>query len=87
MKRGFAANVAANVATIGAMLGAALLLAACGEKSQVLDTASRKPDAAPWAATTASSPFNAAGWNGGDKTAWEAQIRTRNQGQNDYAAR
>ena len=37
-----------------------------------------------WAAS-ASSPFYAADWKGGDKAAWEAQIRTRNQGQNDYA--
>ena len=70
-----------------AIVVAALLLAACGEKAQTLDTSSKKPDAAPWAAASASSPFNAAGWSGGDKAAWEAQIRTRNQGQNDYAAR
>lgn len=70
-----------------ALLGSTLLLAGCGEKPQTLDTSSRKPDAAPWANVAASSPFNAAGWTGGDKAAWEAQIRARNQGQNDYAPR
>ena len=59
-------------------------LAGCGEKPQVLDAKAKGPDAAPWSAS-ASSPFYAADWKGGDKAAWEAQIRTRNQGQNDYA--
>ncbi len=67
-----------------AVLMGAVLLAGCGEKAQTLDTKSKGPDAAPWAAS-ASSPFYAADWKGGDKAAWEAQIRTRNQGQNDYA--
>jgi hypothetical protein len=60
------------------------LLAGCGEKPQILDAKVKGPDAAPWSAS-ASSPFYAADWKGGDKAAWEAQIRTRNQGQNDYA--
>jgi hypothetical protein len=64
-------------------MGAALL-AGCGEKPQTLDAKAKGPDAAPWSAS-ASSPFYAADWKGGDKAAWEAQIRTRNQGQNDYA--
>jgi hypothetical protein len=63
---------------------AAALLAGCGEKPQTLDAKAKGPDAAPWSAS-ASSPFYAADWKGGDKAAWEAQIRTRNQGQNDYA--
>ncbi len=68
---------------MAALMGAAML-AGCGEKPQTLDAKSSKgPDAAPWSAA-ASSPFYAADWKGGDKAAWEAQIRTRNQGQNDY---
>jgi len=68
------------------VLAAACMLAACGEKAQTLAASSKKPDAAPWVPDlSASSPFNAADWKGGDKAAWEAQIRTRNQGQNDYA--
>jgi hypothetical protein len=68
---------------IAALMGAAVLVG-CGEKPQTLDAKAKGPDAAPWAAS-ASSPFYAADWKGGDKAAWEAQIRTRNQGQNDYA--
>ena len=67
-----------------AVLMGAVVLAGCGEKPQTLDAKSKGPDAAPWSAS-ASSPFYAADWKGGDKAAWEAQIRTRNQGQNDYA--
>ena len=67
-----------------AVLMGAVLLAGCGEKPQTLDAKAKGPDAAPWSAS-ASSPFYAADWKGGDKAAWEAQIRTRNQGQNDYA--
>ena len=68
--------------------GLALLvfLAACSEKSQVLGGPARKTDTAAWAKSDAAKPgFAAAGWKGGDKAAWEAQIRTRNQAQNDYA--
>ena len=67
-----------------AVLMGAVVLAGCGEKPQTLDAKAKGPDAAPWS-TSASSPFYASDWKGGDKAAWEAQIRTRNQGQNDYA--
>ena len=67
-------------------LAMACVLAACGEKPQTLSATSKKPDAAPWSIyASASSPYFAPGWKGGDQAAWEAQIRTRNQGQNDYA--
>ena len=72
-----------RVLALAVAMGAALL-AGCGEKPQTLDAKAKGPDAAPWSAS-ASSPFYAADWKGGDKAAWEAQIRTRNQGQNDYA--
>jgi hypothetical protein len=72
------------LATLIAALG--LAMAACGEKAQTLDASGKRRDAAPWAAdASASNPFYAADWKGGDKAAWEAEIRTRNQGQNDYA--
>ena len=62
-----------------------LLLAGCGERAQTLDASARKPDAQPWAVSDAAEPaFAAAGWKGGDKTAWEEQIKKRNQAQNDY---
>jgi hypothetical protein len=33
----------------------------------------------------ANPAFKAPGWKDGDKTAWEEQLRKRNQAQNDYA--
>ena len=60
-------------------------LSACSEKSQTLDKASKKPDAQAWTVSDAGNPaFMAPGWKAGDKTAWEEQIRKRNQAQNDY---
>jgi len=63
-------------------------LAACGEKPQVMDGASRvKSDQPAWAVSNAADPaFAASGWkSSGDKAAWEQQIRQRGQAQNDYA--
>ena len=68
-----------------ALVVALLGLAACGEKPQILDTSGKKTDAAPWTASNSAVPaFAARGWKGGDKTAWEEQIRKRNQAQNEY---
>jgi hypothetical protein len=62
------------------------LLAGCGEPSQVKDASAKKSDAPPWSVSAAAEPaFAAPGWKAGDKTAWEEQIRQRNQSQNDYA--
>lgn len=70
----------------GAVSVAMLSLAACAEKPQTLDAASRKSDEPAWAVSSKAEPaFAAPGWKAGDKTAWEAQIRARNQAQNDYA--
>ena len=67
-------------------LALVVLLAACAEKSQALGGPARKADTAAWGPSEGAKPgFAAAGWKGGDKAAWEAQIRTRNQAQNDYA--
>lgn len=61
-------------------------LAACGEKPQKMDASAKKADAEPWTASGAANPaFYAPGWKVGDKTAWEEQLRQRNQAQNDYA--
>lgn len=69
----------------GAATALALSLAACGEKPQKIDTAAKKADAEPWTTSDAANPaFYAPGWKVGDKTAWENQIRQRNQAQNDY---
>ena len=60
----------------GAM--AALMLAGCGERPQVVqykqNTYQGKPDEAPYAA----APFN------GDQAKWESEVRSRTQNQNEY---
>ena len=69
-----------------ALIALTLALAACGEKPQTMDASAKKLDAQPWSVSDAANPaFKAAGWKAGDKTAWEDQIRQRNQAQNDYA--
>ena len=60
----------------------ALATAGCGEKAQTA-AASKKVDAKPWQA--AAGPYSAADWKGGDQAAWEAQMRLRAQGQNEYS--
>lgn len=63
------------------VLVAAVTLAACGEKPQVLG--GTRQDTASFQGT--GMPFTAPGWKAGDKASWEAQLRTRTQnGQNDY---
>ncbi len=57
---------------------AALMIAGCGERPQVVEfkqgTYQGKPDEPPYAA----APFN------GNKDAWERDIRSRTQNQNEY---
>ena len=66
--------------TMSALLLA--LLAGCGEKPQALQAT--KQDTASFQGT--GMPFVTPGWKPGDKTSWEAQLKTRTQnGQNDYA--
>jgi len=60
----------------------ALATAGCGDKPQTASTA-KKADAKAW--ESASSPYAAADWKGGDKAAWEAQMRIRAQGQDEYS--
>ncbi len=70
---------------LGAGAALALSLAACGEKPQTMDTGAKKADGQAWATSSGANPaFYASGWKVGDKTAWEEQIRQRNQAQNDY---
>ena len=72
----------APVAVIAVMLA----LAACGEKPQIMDASAKKVDAKPWSVSDAANPaYKAPGWKAGDKSAWDDQIRQRNQAQNDYA--
>jgi hypothetical protein len=63
---------------IGGAAMAALMLAGCGERPQVIDYKQGKyqgkPDAPPYAA----APFN------GDQAKWDNEIRNRTQNQNEY---
>jgi hypothetical protein len=59
----------------------ALVLAACGEKPQT--TTARKADDKPW--DSAATKFDAAGFKPGDQAAWEQQLKSRNQNQNEYS--
>ena len=65
-------------AAIAASAMAALMIAGCGERPQVIEYKQGKyqgkPDEPPYAA----APFN------GDKAAWERDIRARTQSQNEY---
>lgn len=63
-------NTSNTSITRGALTLAVALtaLAGCSERTQELHA--KQPDQAPYA--------------GGDKTAWESQIKSRNQNQNEY---
>jgi len=62
--------------------GAALALAACGEKTA---GAAKKSDVPAYQGSTAASAYVANGWKPGDAAAWEQQLRNRAQSQNEYA--
>ena len=66
--------------TLG-LLATALLMSACAEKAQT--AATKKFDTKPWEG--APPGFTAAGWKAGDQASGEAQLKTRSQGQNEYA--
>ena len=66
---------------LGVVIGAMLALAACGEKPQ--EAATKKADTQAWQAS--GSAFVAGGWKEGDRGSWEEHLRSRAQGQNDYA--
>ena len=67
--------------TIGLAL-MALAVAGCGEKAQTA-TGAKKTDAKAW--ESSQYTYAAEGWKGGDQAAWEAQMRIRAQGQNEYS--
>ena len=65
------------------LAAAAAALAGCGEKAQTISQGVRS-DTAAFQGT--GMPFTAPGWKPGDRTSWEAQLRTRAQnGQNEYS--
>ena len=68
---------AARIATVLSAAIAALVVAACGERPQVINykqgTYQGKPDTPPY-----NAQYN------GNRQEWENAIRTRNQAQNEY---
>ncbi len=56
-------------------------MAACGEKPQNLGQQKGDQPAFDGPVTA----FTAPGWKPGDATSWTAEMRTRAQGQNEYA--
>lgn len=71
-----------TIRTILALAILALAATACTEKPQTIST-TKKVDGKPW--ETATGPYSAPDWKGGDQAAWEAQLRSRAQGQNEYS--
>ncbi|MDM0106397.1 hypothetical protein QTH97_15735 [Variovorax sp. J22R24] len=71
-----------------ALISAAVLLGACGEKPQT-NAHGVRLDAAPWTGTgtqpNTGTAFTASGWQPGDRSSWEQHLKTRAQnGQNEY---
>ena len=77
----FVLAVAALAATAG--------LSACGEREQVVvykqGKYQGKPDSKPWESDPSASLYTSSKWTAGDKTSWEAAVRTRSQYQNEYS--
>ena len=77
----------------GVLAGAVLVsvLVGCGEQKQLGQATTYKqgkyqgkPDARPFDAAPGAYSGGAQ-WNAGDKASWEAVIKQRQQGQNEYA--
>ncbi len=65
-----------------ALVSAASMLGACGEKPQAATT--KKSDAAP-SSGVANASYTAPGWKAGDATAWETHLKRRAEGQNEHS--
>jgi len=79
---------AGKVALAGAAFLVAVGLGACGERDQVTvykqGKYQGKPDTKPWENGPGSSLYTTSQWDQGNKTSWEAALRTRNLAQNEY---
>ncbi|MBC3886390.1 lipoprotein [Undibacterium griseum] len=64
------------------LVAASVLLSGCGERDQATTTKRGLVDEKAW--NGAHNEFVAKGWNKGDKTSWENQVRARGQYQNEY---
>ena len=65
-----------------------LLLAACGEKEQVVvykqGKYQGKPDSRSWDNAPLNAEFRGGTWQAGDRTSWEDAIKKRQLGQSEY---
>ena len=77
---------ARRLAVALAALALAAGLAGCGESDQVIvyqqGKYQGKPDTRPW--DNAPGANTTSKWTKGDKSSWEAALRSRSQGQNEY---
>jgi len=64
-----------------AVLILACFLSACGEKPQT--ATQKKPDRSAYSGPAGA--YSAGTWKAGDSAAWEAQMRSRAQEQNEYS--
>lgn len=67
-----------RIVLLAAGVSIAFGLAACGERPQVIEYKQGE-----YQGKLDQKPFAGAPWNG-NKTEWDAAIRTRNQNQNEY---
>jgi len=63
-------------------------LAGCGESKQVImyqqGKYQGKPDTRPWENDPSASLHTSSTWTKGDKSSWEAALKSRAQSQNEY---
>lgn len=71
-----------HAATAAAACLLTLGLGACSERSQAFDATAARPDSPGWRG--AQNGFVAPGYQPGDKTRWQTQLRQRAQTQNEY---
>jgi hypothetical protein len=71
-----------------AALTTLVVLAGCGERDQIIvyqqGKYQGKPDTKPADNDPGSSLYTTSKWTKGDKSSWEAAIKSRNQNQNEY---
>jgi hypothetical protein len=66
---------------LASVLAASVAGAACTDKPQTIGA--RVVDSMPHAGNTGT--HTASGWKAGDATSWEAHLKARSQGQNEYS--
>ena len=80
---------ASKLAFAAAALVVVAALPGCGERDQVIvyeqGKYQGKHDTRPWENDAGSSLYTTSKWTKGDKSSWEAALRSRNQSQNEYA--